>query len=125
MLKNPAITGFIAVSDYLAYGVWDALAEHGFRVPEDYSVCGCDDLFASSLPGISLTSVNPHNNEKGKRAFDLLYRKMTAAPQAEEPISIIQVEYLSTLIVRNSTSRPAPRPLAGGDSQRKAERNEV
>lgn len=120
-LKDQRVTGFIAVSDYLAYGVLDALAERGYQAPKDYSVCGCDDLFASSLPGVSLTSVDHHNNQKGKRAFDLLYSKITAAPKEQEPVSIMRVEYLSTLVVRNSTGKPRSKAILAADEERKAE----
>lgn len=111
-LEDKSITGFIAIHDYVAYGVLDALAEHGYRVPEDYSVCGCDDIFASSLPGVGLTTVNHHIQEKGMQAFALLHRKIQAAEGGQSPsapVSIMRVEFLSSLVVRSSTSRPASR----------------
>ena len=111
-LEDKSITGFIAIHDYVAYGILDALAKHGYRVPQDYSVCGCDDIFASSLPGVELTSVNHHIQEKGMQAFTLLHRKIQAAQEGESssaPVSIMRVEFLSTLMVRASTSKPGSR----------------
>lgn len=108
-LDDKSITGFIAIHDYVAYGALDALAQHGLRVPEDYSVCGCDDIFASSLPGVGLTTVNHHIQEKGIQAFALLHRKIQSASIDEDhpsPVSIMRVEFLSTLIARSSTAKP-------------------
>lgn len=109
-MADRSITGFIASSDYLAYGVLDTLHAHGYRVPEDYSVCGIDDVFSSSLPGVDLTTVSHHALQKGQRAFALLQQKITAHQQgarmAPEPVSILRVEYLSTLVVRGSSAKP-------------------
>jgi LacI family transcriptional regulator len=109
-LDDSTLTGFITVNDYLAYGVTDALAARGRRIPEDYSVCGCDDIFSSSLPGVNLTTVNHHVREKGMRAFDMLYRRIIEqegmSNGQEAPVSIMRVEYLSTLMVRGSVSAP-------------------
>lgn len=114
-LLDKSITGFIAVNDYVAYGVVDALHAHGLRIPQDYSVCGCDDVFASALSAINLTTVNHHIKEKCIHAVDILYRKIVALPVAEDAsvasTSFTRVEYLSTLMVRGSTARPR-----GGDS---------
>lgn len=113
-LADRRITGFIASSDYLAYGVLDALDARGYRVPEDYSVCGIDDVFSSSLPGVSLTTVNHHVTQKGRRAFDMLHRKISVGKRGEaadaEPVSYLRVEYLSTLIPRRSTAPPRQAP---------------
>ncbi len=110
-LSDKNITGFIAVNDYLAYGVMDALARHGFSVPQDFSVCGCDDIFPSSLIQVNLTTVNHHIDEKGESAFELLYRRMEEAEylkkEETEPLKIHRMEYLSSLVIRGTTARPA------------------
>ena len=41
------ITAFVAVNDMVAYGVLDAILESGARVPEDYSLCGFDNIYPS------------------------------------------------------------------------------
>ena len=109
-LSDKSITGFIAVNDYLAYGVLDALARRGYSVPQDFSVCGCDDIFPSSLIQVNLTTVNHHIDEKGESAFDLLYRRINDIQSAEEekpkPIEIHRMEYLSSLVIRGTTARP-------------------
>lgn len=106
---DSTITAMICIHDYVAYGALDAMAKHGYKAPEDYSICGCDDVFASSLPGVNLTTVNHHIYEKGTQAFDMLRRSILARAGGEEsvsPVSITRVEFFSDLIVRGSTAAP-------------------
>ena len=106
-LQDERITAFICISDYAAYGVMDELASRGKRIPEDYSVCACDNLFASSLAGVSLTTVDRHPVEIGVKSFELLLQRLTTpASDEQSPSHITRVEYLSNLIVRGSTGAP-------------------
>ena len=109
-MQDEEITAFICISDYCAYGVMDALAANNFRIPEDYSVCACDNLFASSLVGVSLTTVDRHPVEIGVNSFELLQQRIDAlrlGVQSSERVT--RVEYLSSLIVRGSSGAPAKR----------------
>lgn len=109
-LDDKSITGFIAVNDYLACGVLDLLVKRGYSIPRDFSVCGCDDIFPSSLIQVNLTTVNHHIDEKGESAFDLLYRRMTEERSGDDkpkPVGILRMEYLSSLVIRGTTARPA------------------
>lgn len=106
-IKDRRVTAIIAKSDYAAYGVMEALSEKGLRIPEDYSLCGFDDIFASALPGVSLTSVNRHPMETGVNSFELLYKKMAPPDNGRQaPACITCVEYVSRLMVRGSTGAP-------------------
>ena len=106
-LENERITAFICISDYAAYGVMDELAARGKRIPQDYSVCACDNLFASSLAGVSLTTVDRHPVEIGVKSFELLLQRLIHPSSGEQlPPHITRVEYLSTLIVRDSSGIP-------------------
>lgn len=104
-LKNPRHTAFLCVTDYCAYGVMDTLAAHHLRIPEDYSVCACDNIFPSDLPGVSLTSVDRHPAEIGASIFELLYQRISSpAPTSGDRIT--RMELRSHLIIRSSTSAP-------------------
>ena len=104
-LKDPRLSAFICISDYCAYGVMDALAERGLRVPEDYSVCGLDDMFPSSLPGVALTSIDRHPVEIGVSSFELLWQRICSAGDPPRT-HVTRVEYLSNLIDRGSCAAP-------------------
>jgi len=104
-LKNPNHTAFLCVSDYSAYGVMDTLAAHNLRIPEDYSVCACDNIFPSDLPGVALTTVDQHPAEVGASSFELLYQRISSqAPTSGDRIT--RVGLRSHLIVRASTAAP-------------------
>ncbi len=106
-LQDKSITAFICISDYVAYGVMDALAADGHKIPKEYSVCACDNLFASSLAGVSLTTVDRHPIEVGNSAMELLAKQMQRQQTGcRQPEKVTRVEYLSTLVLRNSSCKP-------------------
>lgn len=103
--KGPeAFTAIVAVNDMLAYGALDALAEAGFSVPGDYSVCGCDNDFPSDLAGVNLTSVEHFMAQNAREAFRLLYRKMAGESEATEAAARRQIR--PELVARASTAEP-------------------
>lgn len=96
-----ASTAFFAVNDMLAYGVMDLLASLGKKIPEDFSVCGCDNDFPSDLPGIRLTSVEHYMPQNAREAFSILHRKISGEFSSPEifPVRKIYPE----LIPRETT----------------------
>ena len=60
----------------VSYGIMDAILKKGYQIPDDFSVCGFDNDFASSLLPISLTTVEHYMEDKGKKAFDMIYEKI-------------------------------------------------
>jgi LacI family transcriptional regulator len=105
-LVDRKITALVAVNDMVAYGVIDAVRDAGFRIPEDYSVSGFDNLFPSRFTGVSLTSIEHRIADKGRNAFDMLYARIS--DHASERKIINRVEYKSELIARGSTAAPRP-----------------
>lgn len=109
-LAERDITAFVAVNDMVAYGVLDAILESGARVPEDYSLCGFDNIYPSHFARVGLTTVEHHIAEKGRSALEMLHNRITSGPGC----SIIRVEVMPELVVRGSTG-PAPvQRQAGG-----------
>lgn len=105
---HPEITAFSATNDSVAYGLLDAIAEFGKRVPQDYSVCGCDNTFTSALSRVALTSVDPFSSEKGRDGIDVLVKKIRmndSSDQSDIPVSFTRIEYPPKLIVRKTTGK--------------------
>lgn len=102
-LKNKQITGFIAVNDMVAYGVMEALKKQGLRIPEDYSICGFDNLFPSKFQSISLTTVEHYIVSKGQNAVGIIVNRHQ---QRRSPYSSTRVLYKHELIIRHSTGAP-------------------
>lgn len=99
--RCPNISGIVAVNDFVAYGVLDALEDKGLKVPDDYSVCGFDNLSASRFWNVGLTSVEHHIEEKGRNAFTILYERMTGN---STPNNITRVEFSHHLLENRSTA---------------------
>ena len=100
ILPCKEITGIVASTDMIAYGVMDALKENGFSIPGDYSVCGFDNLFPSKLNGISLTTVEHYILNKGQDAVEIIRSRQQ---KNREKLSSTSVLYRHKLIERNST----------------------
>lgn len=71
-----SITAVLACSDLTAVEVLSALAELGLRVPEDCSVIGFDDTDFAAAVRPRLTSFRPRRAEVGRRAVELLLKRM-------------------------------------------------
>ena len=62
--------------------------------------------FASSLLPISLTTVEHYMEDKGKKAFDMIYEKIQEKDDffVQDDKCVIRIEYKSKLISRDSTN---------------------
>lgn len=108
-MKDPTITAIVAINDMVGYGVLDALLERGYRVPEDYSLCGFDNIFPSGFLRMGLTTVDHSTVYHGGRAFHLLREKIEGRVEQGTAYPITRVEYESRLILRGSTGAPRKR----------------
>ena len=62
-----------AGNDDAAIGVMKALQEHGYRIPEDVSVAGFDDLRLSGFLTPSLTTVHAPTEDVGRLAAEHVF----------------------------------------------------
>ncbi|MFA6892195.1 MAG: LacI family DNA-binding transcriptional regulator [Sphaerochaetaceae bacterium] len=99
----PEVTAMVAINDMVGYGVMDALRIEGYRIPEDYSVCGFDNIYPSQFQGIRLTTIDHQINQRGRRAFSLMQPKLEK--NARES-SITHVEFTNLLVERSTTGKP-------------------
>ncbi|MGV8146923.1 MAG: LacI family DNA-binding transcriptional regulator [Alkaliphilus sp.] len=72
ILKKRKITAVFAGSDTIAIGVINGLHNMGFRVPEDISVIGFDDIYLASTSNPPLTTVKQPIFEMGYKAVEVL-----------------------------------------------------
>ncbi|MEA5010259.1 MAG: LacI family DNA-binding transcriptional regulator [Angelakisella sp.] len=107
-LSDKDITAFVAINDMVAYGVMDALEDGGYKVPQDYSVCGFDNLLFSRFSRIQLTTVEHSILQKGRSAFRLLKNQLEAKdhPHSYDTGSVTRVEYQSVLVEGKTTAPP-------------------
>lgn len=95
------ITGLICVNDMLAFGVMDALLEKGYRIPEDFSVVGSDNLLFSGLSRVSLTTVELHPDMIAETALTTLLNRLQM--RSSLTTTCFQIKCQPTLIPRGST----------------------
>jgi len=101
IIKSGA-TAVVAFDDLMAQGILAGLSEAGLKVPQAFSVVGCDDVLgAATYP--PLTTVSNRSVEAGKAAFSLLMDMLNNG-------AIRDVRYmLETHVVVRETTGPAPR----------------
>jgi DNA-binding LacI/PurR family transcriptional regulator len=93
-------TAILAVSDMLAIGAIEQLKESGFKVPNDVSVAGFDDVPEASRIEPPLTTVRQDSEEKGRRAAKFLL-EMLDGQGGQKRHAVLPAE----LIVRKSTGK--------------------
>lgn len=102
-------TAIVAANDYMAMGVIQSAQELGLRVPTDVSVTGFDDLPESVDYWPPLTTAHQPIFDIGIKVAQLLLAQMkgggTLALQG--PLAKRQVIMDASLVVRESTARPA------------------
>jgi len=98
--RHPELTAIFAGNDKMAMGAMHCLFEHGWRIPADVSVIGCDDIKAGAYGNPSLTTVHLPLYEVGAAACERLINRIRQKEPAEP-------QTLAThLVLRESTARP-------------------
>lgn len=106
LAEKPNVTAIAGLNDMIAFGIIDALQEEKYKVPNDISVIGCDNILYSRMSHTSLTSIEHFVPLKGRDACDIIMRKIESADNLYsemQPTSIYHIEYEPELIVRRST----------------------
>jgi LacI family transcriptional regulator len=98
-----AFTAVFAANDLSAIGVVTALTQSGFRVPEDVSVVGFDDLRLAAYISPPLTTVRQPAAEIAQRATEILI-DLTQGTKVRTMRQLLPPK----LVVRGSTAPPPP-----------------
>lgn len=92
-------TCFLSDLDFIAIGAMIAFAEHGYKVPDDISLIGYDDIDMSSISSPPLTTIHLHQRTLARTAISLLVEKIQ-----KPEICPMKVDLTSDLIIRNSVA---------------------
>lgn len=90
-----SFSAIVCVNDLMAYGCIKALSEHGFRVPDDVSVIGIDNIAFSETYNPGLTSLGYNKKEFGEQTVDILLHDISYNEVRHTQIS-------TGLVIRNS-----------------------
>lgn len=98
LLKKPKLpTAFFADNDLIAIGAMRALREAGFRIPEDVSLIGFDDIPICTMIEVPLTTICVPKCYIGKLAVERLVDVINNGD-----VSQIKVEVCTQLVERSS-----------------------
>ena len=85
--KDPLPTAIFATNDYMALGVYQAIIEEGYKVPEDVAIIGFNDIEFTAMKGVELTTIGQKKFEMGALAVRTLVEKIDGRevkPSAKE-----------------------------------------
>ena len=99
--NNTLPSAVVAFSDQAAAGFICAAIEKGYRVPDDISVVGIDDIDIASMLSPSLTTVAQPKAQLGKNAASLALKMIAGEIIAPHFAQILP----SKIIVRGSTNK--------------------
>lgn len=97
--RCPEVDGVICATDRIAVGAMDVLRRHGRRVPEDVSITGMDDSWASSYMTPPLTTARFYYRTSGENAAALL---VDMIQRGKRPVPVQQTMLGYTIIERES-----------------------
>jgi LacI family transcriptional regulator len=106
--RGVEFTAMIAYNDIAAVGAIRALMNHGFRVPEDVSVVGFDDIQGAAFHNPSLTTIRQPLRQMGVVAARILLQRIRG--QATFP-DVVPIH--PELVIRESTCPPNPKRSRG------------
>lgn len=87
--KKPKLpTAFFADNDMIALGAMKALTEYGYRIPEDVSIIGFDDIPYSEISSPRLTTIRVPKQEMGQMAARRIIELMKKPSNAKLKIQI-------------------------------------
>lgn len=84
--KRKDISAIFAYSDFVSYGVLEALEQLRLNVPENVAVIGCDDNDISSSMG--LTTISSPKKDMGKLAAKILIKKLKNIDKDPDSIEV-------------------------------------
>jgi LacI family transcriptional regulator len=95
---KPRPTAILAANDLMAIGVLQELKRQGLRVPSDFSLIGCDDIWLTQITDPALTTIAIPRARIGRAAVDAVLGNASPVPGRE-------IRIPTTLVVRDSTSK--------------------
>lgn len=106
-LPDPPTAIFVA-NDMMALQVMDCILEEGYRIPEDISIAGFDDISIAANQRIQLTTVDSRPEECARLAFEQLLGLINETIPIYESTKILLEPSLK---IRHSTARPRSKNL--------------
>ena len=104
--SKKAPTAMIAVNDSVALGALGALADSRLSVPDDVALAGFDGTQLSASPLLSLTTVDQHIEDLGRRSVQILLGQLGSGSDFRPVHEVLPTQ----LLLRGSTIGEAEGP---------------
>lgn len=92
-------TAIFATNDYMALGVYQAILEEGYKIPEEIALIGFNDIEFSSMVGIELSTIGQKKFEMGAIAVEMLVERIE---EGENRRSAREVLLMPELMIRKT-----------------------
>lgn len=97
MLLDDKPTAIFAAYDDIAAGAFQVLNEEGYKVPEDFSLCGIDATMREIGRNKPIASVNCHIEAQVDTALNILFRKINRLSSTETVQNIsLKPQFITT-----------------------------
>jgi LacI family transcriptional regulator len=100
--KNDLPTAFFAANDMVAMGAIAAFQSASYKIPEDISIGGFDDIPLASFVAPQLTTISVPKFDIGRLSVSVLLSKIKKCATYPSQKSVLSGE----LLIRQSTSKP-------------------
>ena len=99
LAQHKNITAILAGDDPTAHGVYKALRDSGLRIPEDISVCGCNDT-VGSWGHPPLTTIREFPEQLGKQLAEVVLKRIESSSLDPQRVTV------PTELVKRDSCRP-------------------
>ena len=95
------VTAVFAFNDLMAFGIYQAAAELGVKIPDDLSVVGFDNIKYNHLLVPKLTTIEQSSYKMGETAVELLLKQIKNTEKQKKETIIIE----PILVINESTTK--------------------
>jgi DNA-binding LacI/PurR family transcriptional regulator len=99
LARHKSITAILAGDDPTAHGVYKALRDSGLRIPEDISVCGCNDT-VGSWGHPPLTTIREFPEQLGKQLAEVVLNRIASPSLDPQRVTV------PTELIKRDSCRP-------------------
>ena len=82
--KDAGVNAMYCVNDYIALGVYKYLVECGKKIPQDISVCGCDNSLMGKFVSPALSTMSVTGEQFGKRCVEIILSQLEKKTDCEK-----------------------------------------
>ena len=106
--NNDLPTAFFADSDVIAFGAIRAFNRFDYKVPDDVSILGFDDMPACEMISPQLTSIRVMKVLMGSKAVEILHQRITemSTASATEQTGVLRIAISTDVKIRRSVTSP-------------------